>query len=352
MFAKLMDKINNMRPHQLIALAAVCGILMFGVFFAILTAVNEKQQVATETKEVAPVEMVKVVVAKQNIPVRTRIQENMLQLKELPATAVPEGAIKDFSTIINEPARVSIFAGDVLTQQKLFGEHNDEGFLGTIPPECRAVSISVNNITGVAGFAKPGDFVDVLLVENDNYSATTNILLQNVQLLSINQSMSASTVDGSEAINNPTIATLALRPADTLKLISAAKLGEIYLALRPFKPQNMYVGESMYTIESVNKPAPKEEPAPKPVQQPVPQIPKIPAQQTQPLPSVPITPPEQKIEIIVGDKVEQASTSDVQFMTPQPSPKSPGGQGGSVTELPLIPSMPIVDLPPIPSGGN
>ena len=351
MFAKLMDKINNMRPHQLIALAAVCGILMFGLFFMILTTVNEKQQVAMEPKEVAPVETVKVVVAKQNIPVRTRIQENMLQLKELPATAVPEGAIKDFSTIINEPARVSIFAGDVLTQQKLFGEHNDEGFLGTIPPECRAVSISVNNITGVAGFAKPGDFVDVLLVENDNYSATAEVLLQNVQLLSINQSMSASTVDGSEAINNPTIATLALRPADTLKLISAAKLGEIYLTLRPFKPQNMYVGESAYTIESVNKPAPKQEPESKPVQQP---IPKIPAQQIQPLPSVPVSPPEPKIEIIVGDKVEQASTSDVQFVTPQasPQPKSPGGQGGSVTELPLIPSMPIVDLPPIPSGGN
>ena len=242
MFTKLMDKINDMRPNQLLALAAVCGLLMFGLFFGILSAMNNEPQPVTETKEVAKIETVKVVVAKQNIPVRTRIQESMLQLKEMPETAVPEGAIKDFSTILNEPARVTIFAGDVLTQQKLFGERREDGFLGTIPPECRAVSISVNNITGVAGFAKPGDFVDLLLVEKDNYSATTEILLQNVQLLSINQSMSASSVDGSEAINNPTIATLALRPAEALKVIAAAKLGEIYLTLRPFKPQNMYVG--------------------------------------------------------------------------------------------------------------
>lgn len=347
MFAKLMDKVNDMRPKQLIALAAVCGLLMFGLFFVILSSMNKDSQPVTETKEVAKVETVKVVVAKQNIPVRTRIQESMLQLKELPENAVPEGAIKDFSTILNEPARVSIFAGDVLTQQKLFGEHNDEGFLGTIPKDCRAVSISVNNITGVAGFAKPGDFVDVVLVEKDNYSATTNILLQNVQLLSINQSMSASSVEGSEAINNPTIATLALRPEEALKVIAAAKLGEIYLTLRPFKPQNMYVGDSIYTMESANKPAPKEEPAPKPVQQPVPQIP------SQTVPTVPLQPPEPKIEIIVGDKVEQPA-NDVQFVTPEQQPRPPetGGRGGSMTELPMIPSMPIVDLPPIPSGGN
>lgn len=343
MFSKILNKINDMRPKQLIALAAVCGLLMFGLFFGILSAMSHNSQPDPETKEVAKVNTVKVVVAKQNIPVRTRIQESMLQLKEMPETAVPEGAIKDFSTILNEPARVTIFAGDVLTQQKLFGERSDDGFLGTIPPECRAVSISVNNVTGVAGFAKPGDFVDLLLVEKDNYSATANILLQNVQLLSINQSMSASTVDGNEAINNPTIATLALRPEDTLKVISAAKLGEIYLTLRPFKPQNMYVGEMEYTIESVSKPAPKPESAPQPVQQPIPQIP------SQSIPAPVAVAPEPKIEIIVGDKVEQPS-NDVQVVTPRPPVE--GGRGGSMTELPMIPSMPIVDLPPIPSGGK
>ena len=168
MFTKLTNMINDMRPRQLIALAAMCGVLMFGLFYITLKLSSGEETPLPVSEEAAPVEMVKVVVAKQNIPVRTRIQESMLQVKELPATAVPEGAIKDMSAILNEPARVSIFAGDVLTQQKLFGERSDEGFLGTIPPDCRAVSISVNNITGVAGFAKPGDYVDLLLVENDN----------------------------------------------------------------------------------------------------------------------------------------------------------------------------------------
>ena len=347
MFTRLVNAINDMRPKQLLLLAGVCGVLMFGLFYMTLKlSAGEEAPLDIIPEQAPPVEMVKVVVAKQNIPVRTRIQESMLQLKELPATAVPEGAIKDMSAILNEPVKVSIFAGDVLTQQKLFGERSDEGFLGTIPPDCRAVSISVNNITGVAGFAKPGDYVDLLLVENDNYSATTNLILQNVPLLSINQTMSASVTDnGSEAINNPTIATFALRPAEALKLVSAAKLGEIYLMLRPFKPQNMYVGEMEYTIESVNKPAPKVE---EPRQQPVPQIP------NQPVPPV-AKPVEPKIDIIVGDEVAQKS-DDVQIITPQPAtqpqPNPTTGRGGPVTDLPIIPSMPIVDLPPIPSGAN
>lgn len=351
MFTKLINLVNDMRPKQLIALAAVCGLLMFGIFYMTLKiSAGEEPPLEIIPEQAEPVETVKVVVAKQNIPVRTRIQESMLQIKELPATAVPEGAIKDFSTILNEPARVSIFAGDVLTQQKLFGERSGEGFLGTIPPDCRAVSISVNNITGVAGFAKPGDYVDLLLVENDNYSATTNLILQNVPLLSINQSMSSSvTDDGSEAISNPTIATFALRPAEALKLVSAAKLGEIYLMLRPFKPQNMYVGEMEYTIDSVNKPAPKPEPEPRPVQQPVPQIP------AQTLPTVPLPPPEPKIDIIVGDEVAQKS-EDVQVITPQqptqPPPNTNSASSRAPVDLPIIPSMPIVDLPPIPSGAN
>lgn len=346
---KLIDKINNMRPRQLIVLAAFCGLLMFGLFYATLSLATDKETPIVDKQppsEKPVVEMVKVVVAKQNIPVRTRIQESMLQIKELPVTAVPEGALNDFSTILNEPARASIFAGDVLTQQKIFGDRSEEGFLGTIPPDCRAVSISVNNITGVAGFAKPGDYVDLLLVEKDNYSVTTNLLLQNVPLLSVNQSMSSGpTIEGgnvnTEAITNPSIATFALKPAEVLKLISAAKLGEIYMSLRPFKPQNMYVGEMEYTIESVTKPQPK--PAP----EPVPQIPQNSA--------VPITPPEPQIIIIQGDEIKK-SDDKAQIIAPQPQqqqtktptqqPQPPPGGSTAAANLPIIPSMPIVEPPP------
>ena len=259
-------------------------------------------------------------------------------MKELPAELVPEGAIKNFKDVKGVQVKVSIFAGDVLTIQKVFSESSDEGFVGSIPADCRAVSISVNDLTSVAGFARPGDRVDLLLVEKGNYSATTNILLQNVPLLSINQNSTGSPAVGENgvpkaAISNPSIATFALPPEDVLKLISATRLGEIYMMLRPANPQHTYVGAMEYTIESIN--APKPEPKSEPVT-----IPAIPAN---PVPAqVPVTPTTPKIEIIQGDKIIR---DDAPVIT-QPSPNT--GAGGPTNVLPIIPSRTVPTFFPPP----
>ena len=90
----------------------------------------------------------------------------------MPTDIAPEGALKSFDEVRDKQVKFSIFAGDILTMQKMFSATADEGFTGTIPPNCRAVSISVNDTTSVAGFAKAGDFVDLILVERGNAATT------------------------------------------------------------------------------------------------------------------------------------------------------------------------------------
>lgn len=341
MFQRIINKLNDLRPKQLLMLAAAAAVLMFITIYAGVSFLVKEEIIEQPVEEEKPpVEKVAVVVAKVNIPPRTRIQENMLQLKEFPADMVPEGAIKTFDTVLNVQIKVSIFAGDILTMQKVFADKSAEGFIGAIPPECRAVSISINDITGVAGFAKPGDFVDLILVEKSSYSATSYVFLQNVLLLSINQDMGGNMVDTSaatgQAISNPTIATFALRPAEILKLISATKIGEIYMSLRPADPQSAYVGELEYTFESVNAPPPKPEPVsePEPVyQSSAPVIPDTPLPNVPQLPEAPLTPPVPKIEIIQGDEITQKA-DEPQVITPT----VPAG-GGNVP-LPVIPARP------------
>lgn len=352
MIQKIFDKISNLNTKQLLIMAGVLGLIMFGAIFAGLTLVTKEEPVKTLPQTVEkekPADKIAVVVAKTNLPPRTRIQENMLQIKELPAEMVPEGAIKSFADVLNVQIKVSIFAGDILTIQKVFAEGGDEGFTGTIPTDCRAVSISVNDITGVAGFAKPGDRVDLLLVEKGKYSVTTNLLLQNVPLLSINQDTTgANSVSENgvpkAAISNPSIATFALRPEETLKLISAVKLGEIYLSLRPSKPQSAYVEPMEYTIESIDKPrpAPEPEPAPAPV------IPSNSASQ------VPIELPTPKIEIIAGDQVVQSATPTLPAGGPintpsrsQPLPAIPSRPVPQEYSSPQVPHSPLADSPVI-----
>ena len=62
-----------------------------------------------------------------------------------------------------------------------------------------------------------------------------------------------------KAVGAPVTATLALTPEDTLKLSAKAQLGQIYLALRPFRPS---VPNSEETYYSVTKASGKMQAAP------------------------------------------------------------------------------------------
>ena len=336
MLQKIINKLNDLRPRQLLILALAAGFLMF---LSIIVAMNfvTKKEVAVmppvqEKVAPPPIEKKAVVVAKMNIPPRTRIQENMLQIKDVPADMVPEGAITSFDAVKNVQVRASIFSGDILTVQKVFNDKANEGFTGDIPPDCRAISINVTEVTGVAGFAKPGDKVDLLLVEKDKYSATTNIILQNVPLLSVNQDAEGNNlldengIVKSSAISNPTIATFALPPRDVMKLIAAVNLGEIYMMLRPAHPQSNYVDEMQYTLDSVNKPQPE--------------TPVIPANPTpdMPLPQIPgiaFEAPAPKFDIIAGDQIVQSSAE---------APSAANGKSA----LPAIPSRSSQPAPDVP----
>ncbi len=269
MLAKILKYLNNLNIRQVLILAGVAAAFMFAAIFVFLTSYTTKevQQVKEEAEE-EKAKLMSVVVAKSDIAPRIKIRDEMIELKEIPVEDVPSGAITDKAEIIDLPAKITILAGDVITSRKLYKSTEQTGFVGTIPPDCRAISIHVNDVTGVAGFAKPGDFVDLMLVENDSYSATTNIILQNVLLLSINQNMDRDEIekDGEKnsntAIDNPSIVTVALRPHEALKLISASKLGDIYLMLRPTRPLDTYVEGMEYKVISANAPAPKEETPP------------------------------------------------------------------------------------------
>jgi len=258
-------------------------------------------------QEVAPVNIsvpvnqprvMTVVVAKADIAPRTVIRESMVQFKEVPADSVPNGAVTSIADVVDCPAKITILAGDIITSRKLYKNTDQAGFVGAIPPDCRAVAINVNDVTGVAGFAKPGDHVDLMLVEKNDDSATANIILQNVLLLSINQSMDRNdfevNADGeknpSQAVNAPTIATFALRPEEVLRLVSASKLGDIYMMLRPVKPLENYVDNINYKVVSSNA-KPKVETAP--------------VVETPPQPE-----PSKKFVIIQGNEVVQDPNDD------------------------------------------
>ncbi len=94
----------------------------------------------------------------------------------------------------------------------------------------RAITIRVNDITGVAGYIIPGDRIDMLLTRESTNSKKpeTTLMLQNVQVLGIDQ-------QASEDQQEPRVVrslTLAVTPAQAQKTVLASAVGQLTMALR------------------------------------------------------------------------------------------------------------------------
>lgn len=95
----------------------------------------------------------------------------------------------------------------------------------------RAVTVRVDDVRGVAGFIRPGDLVDVVLIgENptarrENYS---EILLQSIKVLAVDQLAS----ERQEQPIVPKAVTLEVTPEQAQKILLATNVGHLSLTLR------------------------------------------------------------------------------------------------------------------------
>ena len=265
---KLSTIMERLTPRQLLLLCGVIALIIFLLIYFTLTrmtAEKPKPQPTPTKPVVTQVKDVTIVTAKTSIPERTLIKEEMLSIITMPSNKVPNGALMRTTDLVGRPTRVAINQGEIITTQKVFSSILDMGLSGRIPPECRAITVGISDVTGVAGFAQPGDYVDVMLVSSqvENNKVVSEMILQNVLLLAINKQVenqgSASaqsnakgqnqnTGNQSKVTGNPAMATMALVPEDALKLAAKAQLGQIYLVLRPYRPSNGISDDTYYSV--------------------------------------------------------------------------------------------------------
>ena len=268
---KLSTIMERLTPRQLLIVCGVVALLIFLlIYFTLTRLTTEKPQpVPIPVPKQVQVKDVTVVTAKTSIPERTLIKEEMLNVVTMPSNKIPNGAITSTTDLVGRPTRVAISAGETITKQKVFANILDMGLSGRIPPECRAITVGISDVTGVAGFAQPGDYVDVMLVSSqvENNKVISEMILQNVLLLAINKQVEnenkAPTQNNANAndkaqnqtgrnqpnvTGKPAMATMALVPEDALKLAAKAQLGQIYLVLRPYRPSNGISDDTYYSV--------------------------------------------------------------------------------------------------------
>ena len=207
------------------------ALIMGGIAVSLVnTAIDQKQ----EEPGVAALSVTPVVVASVNLEVGTRLSDVMLKVVDWPKEAAPEGLYTSIETVLGkEPPVVikEVRKGEAILPYKLSGQGARGGLTPRVVNEMRAMTISVNEIRGVAGFVLPGDRVDILYtapVAEKKKGFTTKSILQNMLVLGVDQS-------SSEKEDKPVVVnavTLLVSPREGKILTLAQRAGELTLLLR------------------------------------------------------------------------------------------------------------------------
>ena len=175
-----------------------------------------------------------VVVALEDIPFGHVIEPELLAVQSWPAHAVPNGSFSSLEEVIDERegrerrTKYSLARGDVLFASKISDFGEPVSITQQIDPSMRAVTIRVNDVTGVAGLIAPSDRIDLTLTRNVERQLLTSTILQNVEVLGIDP-------PGKGRQRQPgkvKTVTVQVDPADAQKLALAQQAGTLSLSLR------------------------------------------------------------------------------------------------------------------------
>ena len=179
----------------------------------------------------------KVAVAAIDINLGTRLTPDMIRLTDWPAGSVLKDSFTDLKALDTRVTKVSLQRGEPMTESKLAPVGATGGLSAVVAEGKRAMTVRVNDVIGVAGFALPGNFVDILVStqEESNNKAGSNkdlniskLVLERILVLAVAQ-------EASQNETKPKVVsavTLEVTPEQAEKLDLARSVGQLSLALR------------------------------------------------------------------------------------------------------------------------
>ncbi|MGB9150887.1 MAG: Flp pilus assembly protein CpaB [Burkholderiales bacterium] len=215
---------NNTRSIVMLALAVLAG--LFAVVFASQWITR---QAAMNTNKIA--------VATLDLQLGQKVVPDAIRLVDWPVDSVPKGSFVDAKALENRFTKTSIQRGEPILESKLAPSGASGGLTAVVAEGKRAMTVRVNDVVGVAGFALPGTYVDIIVNtqgENTNKSSQekdqsiSKIVLERILVL-------AAAQEASRDETKPKVVsavTLEVTPAQAEMLDLARSVGTLSLVLR------------------------------------------------------------------------------------------------------------------------
>jgi len=139
------------------------------------------------------------VVAKRSIEAGTALTEEDLGLGDVASdSTVPETAFTSVDQLLGRVTVVPLLQGQAITNTLLAPRGMGPGLQAAIPLGMRAVTVEINEITGVAGYLAPGCHVDVVQTVRDEKTGLplARTLAQNVKITAVGMRHNPQDGDG------------------------------------------------------------------------------------------------------------------------------------------------------------
>jgi pilus assembly protein CpaB len=205
------------RSFVLISLAIACGIAV-----VVLGTNKGQEQPVLQT----------VVVATKPLRFGTELADEHLREMPWPSGSLPTGAFEKITDVLTKDGRRAVLspieANEPVLSWKISGPGERATLSAVVTEGMRAIAIKINDVLGVAGFVLPGDRVDIMLTRRGGGGGYTDLLLQSVKVLAIDQL-------ADERSDKPDVAktvTIEVDTEDAQKLTLAQTVGTLSLALR------------------------------------------------------------------------------------------------------------------------
>ena len=203
------------------------GAALVAALAAVLLAAQWHAQTRIDTQRIA--------VAAADIQPGTRLRADLLQLADWPAGSMPHGASGDVAALEGRVTRSALLRGEPVQEGRLAQPGATGGLSAMVAQGKRAMTVRVNDVVGVAGFALPGNFVDILVSTQEERRpagerelSISKLVLERILVLAVAQE--ASQGDTRPKVVNAV--TLEVTPAQAEQLDLARSVGQLSLVLR------------------------------------------------------------------------------------------------------------------------
>lgn len=207
----------------------------------------------------------RIAVANADIELGGRLSPEMIRMADWPSGSVPAGAFNEAAKLDGRVVLVSMQRGEPLTETRLAPIGTKGGLSAVVPQGKRAMTVRVNDVIGVAGFALPGTYVDVMVntqgegaQRGDRDRTISKIVLERILVLAVAQEADRDSTKP-KVVN---AVTLELTPHDAELIDLARSVGTLSLVLRnQTDPKATALGSGVTKAELLGMAALEPEPA-------------------------------------------------------------------------------------------